>query len=82
MTQRPIDRFMSLECTSEIRRWLESASADNQLRWKQFNFNLFDVTIDKAKDEVLLEDVVLESDETVQKLSIREFSDALIRRTA
>ena len=82
MTQRPIDRFLALECTNEIRQWLESAIADNLLKWKQFNFNLYDVTIDKAKDQVLLEDVLDDSDETVQKLSIREFSEALVRRTA
>jgi hypothetical protein len=76
-----LERFLVEECTPHVRRLLEDAIADLSAR-RHFEFNQFEVTIERDKKLVVLQDV-LDATETGQlQIGLGEFVSALVRCSA
>jgi len=74
-----LDRFLKIECNVGVKQLLQDALEDEELRWKEFNFNIFNVTIDKSAGLVTVEDAVLMVEEGAKTLSIQHFADVIAR---
>lgn len=53
-----LEQFLTEECTEYVRRLLESAITDSAMPRPHFEFNRFEVTIDREAEIVVLEDVL------------------------
>lgn len=72
-----LEEFLAQECTPHVRRLLVDAIADTLTAYHRFEFNRFEVTIDRNSNEVVIEDVLDTSPEGVNRLSIVRFTAAL-----
>lgn len=72
-----LDQFRAHECTPHVKRLLAAAIADQALARPRFEFNLFEVTIDRDQSMVILEDVLESTERGVQRIPLEEFASAL-----
>lgn len=78
-TSNLIDRFIAQECTPDVRRLLEEAIADEAMLRPHFEFNLFEITIERAEGSVLIEDVLDATEAGSQRVALADFVAALGR---
>ena len=76
-----LEQFITLECTAHERRLLEDAIADLAKRRPHFEYNCFEITIERDMGIVVLQDVLDGSEDGVQRVPVAEFLAAL-RRSA
>jgi hypothetical protein len=83
MRSRLLEEFLSEECTPYVRGLLEAAleaaRAGSGPTRRRFEFNRFEVTLDVAGEEVVLEDVLDPAQSGELKLPLSEFYGALDR---
>ncbi len=72
-----LDQFITQECTAHVRRLLEDAIADLNAPRAQFEFNRFEITIEREKNIVVLEDALDATDAGVRHVPLAEFTAAL-----
>ncbi len=72
-------QFITQECTAYVRRLLEDAIADSAAPRPHFEFNRFEITIEREGNIVVLEDVLDSTDAGVRYVPLAEFSAALRR---
>lgn len=53
-----LEQFITQECTAYVRRLLEDAIADSATPRPHFEFNRFEITIERQANIVLLEDAL------------------------
>lgn len=82
MTMTLLDQFLADECTPYVQRLLEEAIADGSSLCPHFEFNRFEVTVERAENAVVLEDVLDATDAGAQTVPLLEFVQALMRRSA
>jgi hypothetical protein len=82
MTATLLDQFLAEECTRYVRRLLTEAIADTAIVRPHFEFNRFEVTVDRIRNGVIIEDVLDPSDAGSQTVTINEFLNALDRCAA
>ena len=73
-----LDQFLAQECTASVRRLLEDAIADSATSRPHFEFNRFEVTIERAKNIAVLEDVLDATEAGVRLVPLAEFTAALV----
>jgi len=71
------ERFLTQECTAHVRRLLEDAIADSATPRPHFEFNRFEITIERQANIVVLEDVLDATEAGVRRVPLSEFTDAL-----
>jgi len=72
-----LEQFISQECTAYVRRLLEDAIADAATPRPHFEFNRFEITIEREANIVTLEDVLDATATGVQHVPLAEFTAAL-----
>lgn len=72
-----LEQFISQECTAYVRRLLEDAIADPATPCTRFEFNRFEITIDREGNIVVLEDVLDATEAGVRSVPLAEFTAAL-----
>ncbi|GAB4116907.1 MAG: hypothetical protein OHK0013_50240 [Sandaracinaceae bacterium] len=72
-----LEQFITQECTAYVRRLLEDAIADSATPRPHFEFNRFEITIDREANIVALEDVLDSTEAGVRRVPLAEFTDAL-----
>lgn len=72
-----LERFIQDECNAFIRRLLEDAIEDSTMTHPHFEFNLFDVTIEREEKAILLEDLLDATQAGLQRVPIEAFLVAL-----
>jgi hypothetical protein len=77
-----LERFIAQECTPGVQQLLEGAIADSALLRPHFEFNRFEVTIERAENTVTIEDVLDATDRGTQTVSLGDFTNALSRSHA
>jgi hypothetical protein len=77
-----LEEFLAEECTAYVRRLLEDAIADLSAHRPRFEFNRFEVTIERDTAMAVLEDVLDATEAGVQRLPLAEFREALTRCSA
>jgi hypothetical protein len=82
MSTSLLEQFLAHECTSYVRRLLEEAIADAAVPRPHFEFNRFEVTVERDDDAVLLEDVLDARGAGVERVPLAEFTKALTRCSA
>lgn len=76
-----LEQFLSSECTSHVRQLLESAINDMSVLQPFFEFNRFEITIDRENNIVVLADVLDASDAGVQRVPLSAFMKAMERHS-
>lgn len=83
MRSNLLERFLAEEASAYVRGLLENAIAEFEAgagpSEKRFEFNCFEVTVDRVNETVMLEDVLDATSSGELKLSIPEFRAALRR---
>ncbi len=79
MTSTLLQQFLTEECTAHVRRLLEDALDARSPPFKRFEFNRFEVTIQREDGAVLLEDVLDPTEAGVVRIPLAEFVAALGR---
>ena len=77
MTERVLEQFLTQECTPYVRRLLEEAIADSAAPRPHFEFNRFEVTIEREANVVVIEDVLDATGAGLQRVALAEFTRAL-----
>jgi hypothetical protein len=77
-----LDQFLSQECTPHVQRLLGEAIADMTTSNSRFEFNRFEVTIERETGTVLLEDVLDASEAGTERVPLAAFTQALVRCSA
>lgn len=77
-----LEQFTTQECTTYVRRLIEGAIADSGTPRPHFEFNRFEVTIEREANIVVLEDVLNAAETGVQHVSLTEFTAALTQCSA
>jgi len=77
-----LEQFITQECTPFVRRLLEVAIADATTPRPHFEFNRFEVTIEREANIVVLEDVLDASEGGVRHIPLTEFTVALAQGSA
>ena len=72
-----LEQFLAQECTAYVRRLLEDAIADSATPRPHFEFNRFEITIERQANIVVLEDVLDATETGVRRVPLAEFTDAL-----
>ncbi|HMG57521.1 MAG TPA: hypothetical protein VK601_28670 [Kofleriaceae bacterium] len=72
-----LEQFITQECTAYVRRLLEDAIADSATPRPHFEFNRFEITIERQTNIVVLEDVLDATEAGVRRVPLAEFTDAL-----
>jgi hypothetical protein len=72
-----LEQFITQECTAYVRRLLEDAIADSATPRPHFEFNRFEITIERQANIVVLEDVLDATEAGVRRVPLAEFTDAL-----
>lgn len=76
------EQFLTQECTAHVRRLLEDALADSTSPRPHFEFNRFEITIEREANVAVLEDVLDATEGGVCRVPLAEFSAALKRCSA
>jgi hypothetical protein len=79
MSNSLLEQFLVHECTSYVRGLLEDALADTSAARSHFEFNRFEVTIERDHDMVLLEDVLDATEAGTQRVPLAQFVQDLQR---
>lgn len=74
-----LEQFLTQECTAHVRRLLEDAIADMASPRPRFEFNRFEVTVEREANVVVLEDVLDATDAGVRRVPLGQFTAALKR---
>jgi len=77
MTATLLDQFIGEECTPYVRTLLVATLSDATQRVKRFEFNRFEICIDRDKGVVLVEDVLDATSTGALAVPIAEFAAAL-----
>ncbi len=77
-----LEQFITQECTAYVRRLLEDAIADSATPRPHFEFNRFEITIERQANIVVLEDVLDATEAGVRRVPLSEFTDALRQSSA
>lgn len=77
MSTELLHQFLAQECTGYVRQLLEAAIADHAAPRPHLEFNRFEVTIDRDRSMVILEDVLDSTERGVQHVPLEEFASAL-----
>ena len=72
-----VEQFIEQECTAYVRRLLEDAIADLATPRLHFEFNRFEITVDRQANVVVLEDVLDPNSTGVRRVPLEDFSSAL-----
>lgn len=72
-----LEEFITQECTTYVRRLIEGAIADSGTLRPHFEFNRFEVTIEREANIIVLEDVLDAAETGVQHVPLAEFTAAL-----
>jgi hypothetical protein len=72
-----LEEFVTLEGDASLRRLLEWAIHDETMLQPHFEFNIFDVTIEREAGMVVLESVLDAADAGVQQFPLEVFVEAL-----
>ena len=81
MISNLLEQFLARECTPHVRQLLEEAIAEASELRPHFEFNRFEVTVERDEGVVLLEDVLDATEAGVLRVPLAEFVKAL-RKTA
>lgn len=74
-----LEQFITQECTAYVRRMIEDAIADSSTPRPHFEFNRFEITIERQANIVVLEDALDATEAGVQRVPLAEFTDTLRR---
>lgn len=77
-----LEQFITQECTAYMRRLLEDAIADSATPRPHFEFNRFEITIEREANIVVLEDELDATEAGVRHVPLAEFTAALERCSA
>lgn len=77
-----LEQFITQECTAYVRRLLEGAIPDSAAPRPHFEFNRFEITIERDANIVVLEDVLDATEAGVRHVPLAEFMAALKRCSA
>ncbi|MBL8722765.1 MAG: hypothetical protein JNK49_01900 [Planctomycetes bacterium] len=77
-----LEQFISQECTEYVRRLIEDAIADSATQRPRFEFNRFEITIEREANIVVIEDVLDATEARVQHVLLAKFMAALRRCSA
>jgi hypothetical protein len=77
MANRLLAEFLKEEGSDYVRELLRKAFKDRDAMYRKFEFNRFEVTIDRAAGSVLLEDVLDSGDGGAERIQIAELASAL-----
>lgn len=77
-----LEQFITQECTAYVRRLLEDAIADSATPRPHFEFNRFEIAIEREANIVVLEDVLDATQAGVRQVPLAEFTAALKRCSA
>lgn len=77
-----LEQFLTQECTAYVRRLLEGAIADSATPRPHFEFNRFEIAIERDANIVVLEDVLDATEAGVRHVPLAEFMAALKRCSA
>jgi hypothetical protein len=72
-----LQQFITQECTAHVRRLFEDAIADSATPRPHFEFNGFEITIERDANIVVLEDVLDATKAGVLHVPLAEFTSAL-----
>jgi hypothetical protein len=72
-----LGEFIAADCDDYMCLLLLHALADQTRSYRHFDFNLFDVTIWRESDVVVLQDVLDSSETSVRHIPLLEFSQAI-----
>ncbi len=72
-----LEQFLTQECTAHVRRLLEDAIADSVTPRPHFEFNRFDITIERDANIVVLEDLLDATEAGVRHVPLAEFTASL-----
>jgi hypothetical protein len=75
-----LEQFLKEECTPYVRGVLEEALGATAPSSKRFEFNRFEVTVDREEGMVLVEDVLDATNAGMLRVPLAEFAAALGRR--
>jgi hypothetical protein len=82
MEKTLLAQFLAQDCTPDVQRLLEEAIADEAIGWPHFELNRFDVSVERSRQVVVLEDVLDDTDAGTQVVPLPDFMQALSGRTA
>jgi hypothetical protein len=74
-----LEQFVTQECTAYVRRLIEDTIANSSRPRPHFEFNRFEITIERQANIVVLKDVLDATDTGVRHVPLAEFTDALRR---
>lgn len=77
-----LEQFLAQDCTPDVRQLLEDAISNAVLRFPHFEFNRFDIVVDRSSNTVRIEDDLDPSPEGKQTIRLDEFLASLARRSA
>jgi hypothetical protein len=81
MSLNLLEEFFAQECTPHVRHLLEKALAAAAPPGQRFEFNRFEITIDRDAGTILIEDVLDATDAGALRVPLEEFVAALRRPT-
>ena len=81
MAETLFEQFLVEDCTASVRRLLQNAIDEPSLLQPFFEFNRFEVTIDRDNKIVVLEDVLDVTEAGVQRVPFDEFVKAIDDRS-
>jgi hypothetical protein len=74
-----LEQFVTQECTAYVRRLIEDTIVNSSRPRPHFEFNRFEITIERQANIVVLKDVLDATDAGVRHVPLAEFTDALRR---
>lgn len=77
MSSNLLQQFLSQECTPYVRRLLEEALENASPPTRRLEFNRFELTIQHEDGEILVEDVLDETESGVQRVPLADFAASL-----
>ncbi|MBK7878617.1 MAG: hypothetical protein IPJ77_23410 [Planctomycetes bacterium] len=82
MEESPLEQFLSQDCTPFLRNEIESKLADPKRVYLELFSNRFNLVFDKESGTAVIDDDLDTSPAGRQVLPLKEFLEALSRRTA
>jgi hypothetical protein len=82
MSSTLLEQFLREECTPYVRQLLEQALGATSPPSKRFEFNRFELTINREEGTVLIEDALDVTDAGTSRVPLAEFAAALGKHSA
>ena len=76
-----LEQFLAQECMEHVRRLLDAALADSTRQRHHFEFNRFEVTIEREANIVVLDDVLDATEAGSRLIPLAEFTTAITQRS-